>query len=237
MGQVELLKKKLYTIEKACKSEVERLARMKGEFGFLQGQVIKAYDHNVHKIKPIKLPEKTTRYLLIDDHADNMYAVSFVAVTEDNTRYVYDEIEAECSVEELAELVFEKEKRENIFRVICDPTAMAGKSKDTGITLERLYKRHFKLPVIRGSQKRSSGLDFISDWLSDRKLFIFDTCELHLYEISHWVRGKNGKPEDKDDHFMQNLWRLPLDIYQGAYIDKTSFESRYKPIRRRMDEA
>ena len=61
---------------------------------------------------------------------------------------------------------------------------------------------------------KSSGIANIKTWLMGANkmpsLKIFKKCKRHTYEMKKLEIDENGKPEDKDDHMVENIYRYSL---------------------------
>lgn len=84
---------------------------------------------------------------------------------------------------------------------------------------ERLSEHGITLHV--ATKDKESGIKNIQSWLKGPNgmptVYLFDTCDRHLYEIKRWVFDDEGKPsKEGSDHFMENFYRYSLT---GAKYD------------------
>ena len=67
---------------------------------------------------------------------------------------------------------------------------------------------------------------------NEPSLFVFDDCVRFIYEIEGYMwemkDGKpTGKPKDKDDHMMENLYRILLENTQWYEME---YEDEDQPV-------
>ncbi len=105
----------------------------------------------------------------------------------------------------------------------------ASKSRTMGITLIR-NQLHYELD--------HQVNDGITRFIKPPNLYIFDTCVRTIFEFEHWQfnewtgksaekKDKSEKPQDKDDHEMENLGRALLD--DPGWVPYTTPRS-YSPL-------
>lgn len=214
--------------------EEDKQARVFGRFQHLTGLVFKVFSRRVHVIKPFEVNMRD--YCVIerlDPHPRNPDAVLWVAFDRMGNYYVVDELYTKVVGEE--ELAFRIKNKAQQYRVIdrrADPSAWVedqhNKSKES---LARRLQR-FGLNYLHATKKRTIANKRIEDYLNyqeqggqmirNPRLHIFDTCVRTIWELEHWqyneYTGKaaekhnpSEKPQDKDDHMMENLGRALLD--------------------------
>ena len=208
-------------------SDDERLMRQKGKFMFFAGLVYKEFNDQVHLIPPINNwweGNKYTIYVAIDPHPRTPHAVLFMAVDQYNTLFLVDELFIETKTSrELVEAIQAKLMGKIPELIIIDPIAntpdpINGACLAWDIAEQGLY------PVpIAASKDKSRGIIMVRSALSfkERTLYICRNLVRTRFEITHYVwdaytkdnsnkHGVKQKPVDKDDHMMENLYRLCL---------------------------
>lgn len=224
-------------------SEEDKQARVKGKFQHLTGLVHKTFNRKIHVIPPFDVNYKDFSVIeRLDPHPRVNDAVLWMATDKNGTKYVIDELWGDWSTEELVRRI---KKKASDYRVIdrrADPWIF-NETKHMNATENSLSKRldSLGLKYLPASKKRSQAIRRVDDSLKyverngvmirPPELYVFDTCERTIWEFEHWQwqewsgkasesRGKSERPQDKDDHMMENLGR--------ALIDEIAFVP-YKP--------
>ncbi len=210
----------------------EREAREKGHFMFLSGLIYKSYSDDIHVIEEFnswylgRNKDDYTLYIAIDPHPRTPHAVLFLVARRDGLLFIVDEIFNETnSAKELVELIQMKQNGKPANVIIIDPLAYT-KDPSTGSTLAFDLADAGLYPIpIPASKDKARGIMLVKSLLKDENgkvgLYITRNCTRFRYEITHWrwdtwkkstanVRGEKQKPIDKDDHFMENLYRVCL---------------------------
>jgi len=92
------------------------------------------------------------------------------------------------------------------------------------------------------SKRRAAGIVSVRAALQDKQLLICSNCTRLIWEFQHYcwdeyqsrllsTRNPKEKPKDKDDHMMENLYRLIL--LQPSYIE---LEEVTEPIEEEEDK-
>ena len=123
----------------------------------------------------------------------------------------------------------QKAQQYRIVRRLADPATFI-EDKHTGKSLATMLS-DYGLNYLPASKARTAADRRLSDALDFQKigdnfvvtpeLYFFETCPVHIYEISHWRwqewKGKTGEDRDKkeakvdkDDHGIENLGRCLL---------------------------
>ena len=222
-------------------TEDEREARASGKFMHLAGLVYKEFDENVHLIEPFELNDNYTLYCALDPHPRTPHAVMWLAVDNQGTKFIVDELFVEGSPEELAGKIKAKESQFQIKvkKRIIDPMALVkDQTKDVPILQDQLKKlglsfkpasKDLSSGILRVKQALKYGRDENNVLVKTPELFIFNTCERTQWEFKRYVwqewsvkmqdqRNSKGKPKDKDDHMMENLYRLLLLEPKHIYL-------------------
>lgn len=216
----------------------ERLVRAKGYFMFRSGLVYKEYNDSLHLVEPIDwMNPEYQIYLAIDPHPRTPHAVLFMAVRRDGYLFVVDELFIECTAKELAEAIAEKLNGKEPNLMLCDPLAWTpdpiSKSCFAYELLDALRIEGIKAPLVKAPKDPHNGILAVRRALLDPetkkpRLFITKNCTRFRFEITRYswdewsgsAKGRKNpkqKPRDKDDHMMENLYRLILINPQYTY--------------------
>ena len=210
--------------------EDEMQARAKGLFQHLVGLVYKQFDAKVHILKPfhISLADYTV-YEMLDPHPRVNDMISWVAVDKYNQKFVIDELWVKAKTEEMVAKIKQKAQQYRIVRRLADPAAFI-EDKHTGKSLATMLG-DYGLNYLPASKARTAAdrrlgdaLDFQrvgDEFIVTPELYFFETCPVHIYEITHWRwqewkgkmgedRDKKEKKVDKDDHGIENIGRCLL---------------------------
>ncbi len=217
-------------------SEEDKQARIYGKFQHLTGLVYKKFDRKIHVIRPfIPNPRDYCVLELLDPHPRNPDAVMWVAFDEKGRKFVIDEIYLKFGgIDEMAMKIRAKADQYRIIQRRADPIAWV-EDQHTSMTLSKMLQER-GLTYIPASKDRSHGttlvqnaLDFqvvqigkTEEMVKPPMLFVFDTCVRTIWELEHWQyqewtgkskerKDPSEKPQDKEDHMMENLGRAFLD--------------------------
>lgn len=224
--------------------EEDKQARIYGKFHHLVGLIFKRFNKKIHVIRPFAITKKD--YVVeeaLDPHPRNPDAVLWVATDKDGTKFVIDELYKSLRTGDLATRIKAKADNYRIVARIADPSAfdedqhhpettLASKLDDLGLEYEKATKSRR-----RANRRIKDALDYEvrgKEIIVAPELYVLETCKRTIYEFEHhqwdeW-RGKAAerkdpkeKPEDKDDHMIENLGRI--------LVRETVFESlpRQKP--------
>jgi phage terminase large subunit-like protein len=91
--------------------ESEREARLYGKFKFLTGLVYKEFSE-AHRIESFEIPKHWTRICACDFHPRKPCYFVWVAIDENDTAYVYDELNTQGTIEQICERLVAKEKED-----------------------------------------------------------------------------------------------------------------------------
>lgn len=212
-------------------TEDEREARVNGKFMHLRGLVYKDFGA-VHKIKPFQIDENYTVFMGLDPHPRTPHACMWVAVDRNGTKFIIDEMFMEGAPDELSAkiLALERSKGYNVFHRIIDPMAFVkDQTKDVPILQEQLAakglffepaSKDLSTGILRVQQALRYGIED-GIVIKSPELFMFDICQRTEWEFRRYVwdewspsmsekKTPRSRPRDKDDHMMENLYRLLL---------------------------
>lgn len=241
----------------ASLTDDEKEARLRGQWMHLSGLVYKEFNHNTHVIPPFEggeIPRRYTCYAAVDFHSRLPHAISIVAVDRNNHIVICDEIWRHGSPNDIADWLIDWHlKRHPLETIIIDALSKGDGNQYGGYSSHDVIDERlsaFGIPLEVGSKDVSNGIRAVQDSLMSRNnlpaLFVHPHCEKHIYEFTHYLwptqrdktaehRTPSQKPQDKDDHFMENLRRLvvlPAE-HRGASDNSgwlTQANEAFKPV-------
>ena len=212
--------------------------RLRGKFRQLSGLVYKEFNPKIHVVKPFAIPAHYPRWRAIDPHPRTPHAVMWLTCDPQGNKYVYDELFHHCLIDELCRLIRAKSGTDRVVKTICDPIAFNQNPVDNTCWADEFAKNG--LVVERAPKDLAQGIMAVKRVLAGTndkpELYVFNTCErtiweFGMYQWDEW-RGPTKqdktpkeRPKDKDDHMMENLYRLILQ--NPRYRDMTQ---EYRPI-------
>ena len=199
--------------------EDQRDARRNGKPLAFGRKVYGHYDENVHLWKSSQPPigwldfkTPSRDYLCgyaIDPHPQIPHAVLFIALSPLGEIFFYDEIFEKCMIAELAMKIKDRTRRVRCGFELCDPIAWI-ENPDTGRCWAETLMLH-GLNVIHASKSKTEGIITTQDiWNPKypRKIIVMPHLNRFRREIKTYFYDKENKPIDKDDHMMENMYRL-----------------------------
>ena len=231
-------------------TEDDKQARVYGKFQHLTGLVFKTFNRKIHVRKPF-LPKPSDFMVVerLDPHPRNPDAVMWVAIDVKGRKFVIDELfEKFESVEDMAYKIKQKGSQYRIVQRLADPSAWTPASSERSDVTLASRLSELGLHYMPASKQRSLGITLINDALAyqgnlvngvmeftqEPMLYVFETCVRTIWEFEHWQyneytgkgadkKDQSEKPQDKDDHMMENLGRVLLDepkwrMYEGSKV-------------------
>jgi hypothetical protein len=199
-------------------TEGEKQARIHGIPQYMQGLVLPQFKRKTHLFEWFKIPLDWMVDIAIDVHPRERQAVLFLATDSRNERYICDEIWEHGDGTQVGEAIIRKINKRSfrVNRIIIDPLAKGDRNNP-----ETTYQKIFNVLARYGysletAQKDKDGgiLEIKKHLMGPNKrpsIFLLDNCIRTLYEIEGWMWDKETqKAQDKDDHMMENLYRLLL---------------------------
>jgi len=215
---------------KAKLTEGEIQARIHGIPQYMQGLVYPEFKRKVHLFPHFQIPLSWVVDIGIDVHPRERQAVLFVATDERNDRYICDEVWEYGDGTQLGEMVVRKVNQNSyrVNRTVIDPLAKGDKNNP-----ETVYQKVFNVLSRYGislevaTKDKEAGILGIKNHLlgpnAKPSIFLLDNCIRTLYEIEGYMWDKDtNKPMDKDDHMMENLYRIIL--LDTQWYDDAQFE-------------
>ena len=199
-------------------TDEEKDARLKGIPSYMSGLVYPQYDRRVHLVDRFKIPLDWLVDIAIDIHPRERQAVLFVATSPSGVRYAVNEIwgygDGTWVGEEVVRCVKMNVYRVN--RIIIDPLSK-GDQNNQNTVFEKVQAVLFTYGYFleTASKDKSSGILLVKDHLKGPNnlpsLFVFNDLVRFIFEIEGYMWDKETQnPMDKDDHMMENLYRILL---------------------------
>jgi len=207
-------------------------ARVFGKFQHLTGLIFKKFNSDIHIIKPFELSrDDFVVYQSWDTHPRENEAIIWVAVDKKGTKYVVDELWSDAPTDELVARIKSIDAKYRIVSRVLDPLGFI-EDKRTNLSFAKLLSVTYGLTYQPASKRRMDGVNMIQDALNYQLkgndmikapgIYYFNSCPRTIWETQHWQwqeyagksqerHDKSGKPQDKDDHFMEALGRVFLD--------------------------
>ena len=170
----------------------------------------------------------------IDPHGKVPHAVLFLAISETHI-IVWAEIFKKVKMKTLSKIIQAHVEDTRLSYTLCDPLAWV-EDPETGRGLIDSMNEAGLNPT-KSTKAKAAGIIDTRDMISggkDKKFRVLSHCKETIKEFSTYAFDKNDKPVDKDDHMMENLYRLVLhdncDFHPPAvYTPLGSFDSWEKP--------
>lgn len=196
----------------------EKSARLYGKPSYMSGLVFPQWNRKVHLKERFQIPLHWMVDVAIDVHPRERQAVLFIATNEIGVRYVCNEIWDHGNGTWVGENIVRcvKQNTYRVNRIVCDPLAK-GDGNNVNTVYEKIGRVLWSngLPLETATKDRDAGIKEIQTHLkgpnNEPSLFVFNDLVRFLYEIEGWMWDKDTqKAADKDDHMMENLYRLLL---------------------------
>jgi len=203
-------------------TEDEKEARLLGIPSYMSGLVYPTFSRRFkprgHLKRRFKVPLSWIVDIAIDVHPREKQAVLFIATDPRNERYVVDEIwghgDGTWVGEEIIRFITRNSYR--VGRIVVDPLSK-GDQNEPNTTFDKidavLSRYGYVLNV--ASKDKVAGILAVKDHLvgpnKEPSMWFFDDLNRTLYEIEGYIYDEDSqKPQDKDDHMMENLYRALL---------------------------
>jgi len=206
-------------------TEDEYQVRILGRPAYLSGIIYQGYARKIHLRDRFEVPFDWPVDIAIDVHPREKQAILFQATDQRQDKYLVQELWDHGDAKWIGESIVRAVTRNNyrVNRVIIDPLSRGdGNNRNTmfEIISKILYPYNIVLEV--ASKDKDQGILEVKKHLkgpnNTPSLFIFDDLIRTIYEIEGYMWDKDTqKPQDKDDHFMENLYRLCL--LNTKYVD------------------
>jgi hypothetical protein len=219
-------------------TEDEKDARLRGIPSYLSGLVYPQFSRKIHLKDRFKVPLNWLVDIAIDIHPRENQAILFTATDTWNRKWCINEIwghgDGTWVGEEIIRCINQNSYRVN--RIIIDPLAKGDKNNPNTVfdkVQEVLFRYGYALEI--ASKDKQSGIIQVKEYLmgpnKEPSLFFFNDLVRTLYEIEGYFWDKDTqKPADKDDHFMENLYRtilLNTKYYEPEYEEESNYDEMF----------
>lgn len=226
----------------------ERLVREKGHFMMMSGRVYKEYSDTIHLIDDFdwwSKPEDVSLYIAIDPHPRTPHAALFLIVRRDGFTAIVDELFLSALPIEFIQAIKIKCRGLTPELIILDQLAWTHDPSSGRCLAYDFIDAGLNNPMPMIAPKDlSHGIIKTKEALSLNQygkpsIYINRECTRFRYEITHYVwdswkkdialtKAAKQKPVDKDDHMMENFYRLILmrPEYHTFNLNEVEFESK-----------
>jgi hypothetical protein len=204
----------------------ERECRIHGIPLELSGLVYKEFSYDKHVLKNIPAgwddynqpPASYSIYWALDPHPQTPHAALFCAVSPQGQVFVYDELWMTGDIDTLAQNINAKLQGKFVVLHKCDPWAWnRDPITETNLAHELMSRGVFVEPA---SKAKAHGILRVREYLKRPGAFyVVPTLRRFLFEINRYCYDKENKPIDKDDHMMENLYRILIN--NPSFVDQT----------------
>lgn len=199
-------------------TEDEKQARLYGLPLELSGLVYKEFQRDKHVLTTLPdgwrdwhLPRKDwILYARVDPHPQVPHAVLFCAVGPEQLPILCHELFIPTDADGLADSINEYVRSTGLFLadIKVDPAAWVKDSVTRqACVADRMAAKG--LLIQPASKDKSNGiLNMRSVFKADRGIRLVPTLRRTLWELSRYCYDKENKPVDRDDHMMENMYRM-----------------------------
>lgn len=226
----------------ASLKEDEKQARIYGIPSALAGCIYKDFSPTTHVYR--KPPEGWTRstdppanYSIryaVDCHPRTPTAILFAATAPSGQVFFFDETFETGTVADWAQMILQRTQHRNVIYGIMDPLGFI-EHPTLGTSMADEFIRH-GVVLEQGPKDPSNGIIQVTEWLrgTDQRGAPLMQFSAHLretiFEFDHymWDDKREDKPKAKDNHMMENLYRLVLTGLE--YIDPSENDGQIIPF-------
>lgn len=208
-----------------------------------QGLVYSEFDYAEHVIDFVphgwesatQPPSNYTIRVAIDPHPSTPHAVLFAATAPTGEVFFFNEIFEPYDIETLSKEIHELLGGREAEYILLDPLAFVNNPVDNTTMAEKFMENG--IFPLKAPKDLTRGIIEVKKFLKERittgkgkhpRCFfmphLFET--LNEFETYMWDSKKPNKPVDKDDHMMENLYRLVITGLE--YVPKLQVEYKHK---------
>jgi len=197
----------------------EKDARLRGVPSYMSGLVLPKFHRRTHLVDRFDVPLDWIIDIGIDVHPREKQAILFMATSPKGERFLCFEIFENGSGDWVGEQIIRVIDRYHyrVGRIIIDPLAKG--DRNTGDTtfdkIDRILSQHGHVLNTASKDKESGIIDINKHLMGPNKqpsLFVFNDLKRTITEIEGWMYDEDTqKPQKKDDHMCENLYRLILE--------------------------
>lgn len=207
------------------KSKEEKICRLFGLPLAFAGMVYKEFVEDVHVLTEVPTgwsdyetpPIDYTIRIAWDVHQRLPQAVLYAATAPNGDVFIYNEHFDESLIGPNAERLSKNLQGRDPVSMLIDPFAVI-ESAVTGESVLDELSDNYELYFEKASKDLTTGISKVRERLLERKpsgaptIYFSPHLVETLFEFSHYVYDTDkNKPKDKDDHMMENLYRLVLN--------------------------
>ena len=224
-------------------TEDERGTRLDGIPSYMSGLVYPTFLRKLHLVDRFEVPLDWMVDIAIDVHPREPQAVLFVATDPRNDRYGVDEIWGNGDAKWIAESIIRKVNYHSfrVNRVIIDASSKGDSNNDESMfdIISRILMQKGFILETATKDKEQGILDVKTHLMGPNKkpsIFFFNDLVRTIFEIEGYMWDeKTQKLQDKDDHMMENLYRIcllntryfePFDAFMSGVPDRSGLSTR-----------
>ena len=196
-----------------------------GSWDAFEGQIYPDFEPSVHIVPDFSPDPGWRRFIAIDHGRTNPTAILWGAVDQDDKIWIYREhYEAGHDVDYHARMCKAYLNEGKYETYVIDPSTGAGK-KDDPETIGNRY-RQLGIPVINANNDVQGGIDKVTEYIKNNKIFITRSCENLKREMTNyqWEQpsasridlNQPEKPLKKDDHAVDSLRYLVGEVVKSS---------------------
>lgn len=197
-------------------TDEEKDARLLGIPSYLSGLVYGQFKHNLHIIERKEIQSDWIIDVAIDIHPREKQAVLFIATSPSDVKYMVYEIWQHGTPEEIGKLIVDFLRDKRVGTIQIDPLSKGDKNN-----MNTIYDRFYDVLSAYGyviqtaSKDKTAGILKVKEGLMSKNgtpsLFVYSDLKRTIYEFEGYLWDEDTqKPQDKDDHMMENLYRIML---------------------------
>lgn len=203
-------------------SEEEKQCRIHGLPLHLAGLIYKEFSWDKHVLKTVpegwedfnRPPKSWPVYFAIDPHPQTPHAVLLATVSPHGVRVYFDDIFKHCTIEDLAAEIRSRTDGYYVPIARMDPLGFIKDPITDSCFADELAK--CRVYVEKATKDLHGGIIKVKSELAKENGIRFTpTCKRTLWEIQRYCWDQRpdhlNKPVDKDDHMVENLYRLELE--------------------------
>lgn len=221
---------------------------VKGSWDQFEGQIYDEFDDNVHVIQPFEIPSHWLMFEGIDTGVRNPTA--YVQCFEDEENNLYF---AKCFAEsnlhavDIAKKIYDMRCGRKPTNTVIDPSAAAIQQTSRENVKQQLADQGiYSNP---GNNKVLAGISRVKQWLSGKKIFVFNTCGPLIEEIKQYqwekprtVKGvvfHHDRPLKVNDHLVDALRYVVMsrpDYHEVKKPKPVPKEMTYDMLEQQLEE-
>ncbi len=225
-------------------TDEEKDARLKGIPSYMSGLVYGNFSRRNHLVERFTVPLDWMVDIAIDVHPREKQAILFVATDPRNERYVVEEIWDHGDAKWIAESVLRAIKYSDyrVNRIVIDPLAKGDSNNP-----ESVYEKVARILLNKGyilevatKDKAQGILEVKKHLLGPNKkpsIFFFNDLVRTIFEIEGYMWDEETqKCVDKDDHMLENLYRVLLLNTKWVDMDENlEYDAKYEDFNENRD--